>query len=104
MQSAVTAFNAHIAAEASARGYAFFDVNPPLGALMAAGTIPSFPNVAPALQGQSVDFGTIFSLDGVHPSSLAHQLLADSIASAINQKYGTALPIPVCGTVSCPAP
>lgn len=104
MQSAVTAYNAHIASEATTRGYAFFDVNSPLGALVASGIIPSFPNVTPALSGQSVDFGTIFSLDGVHPSSLAHRLLADSIASAINQKYGTGLPIPICGTVNCPAP
>jgi lysophospholipase L1-like esterase len=72
---------------------------------VANGTIPSFPNVAPALQGQSVGFGTLFSLDGVHPSSLAHRLIADSIASAINQKYGTSLPVPVCGgPVNCPAP
>jgi hypothetical protein len=37
-------------------------------------------------------------------SSVAHRLMADSVASIINQHYGTNLPVPVCGTVSCPAP
>ncbi|MBK9690755.1 MAG: hypothetical protein IPO73_03550 [Gemmatimonadetes bacterium] len=46
----------------------------------------------------------MFTLDGVHPSALAHQIVADSLASVINATYGTSLPVPVCGTVSCPAP
>jgi hypothetical protein len=102
--TAVAQYNAHISSEATARGYAYFDINPPLLALVANGTIPRFPNIAPALVGQSVGFGTMFSLDGFHPSSLAHQLIADGAATAINATYGTTLPVPVCGTASCPAP
>jgi len=102
--AAVVQYNAHIASEATARGYAYFDINPSLQALVANGTIPQFPNIAPAMVGQSVGFGTMFSLDGFHPSSLAHQLIADGVADAINDTYGTSLPVPVCGTVTCPAP
>jgi hypothetical protein len=102
--TAVAGYNAHIASEAQARGFAYFDINPPLNALLANGTIPQFPNIAPALAGQSVGFGTMFSLDGFHPSSAAHVLIADGIAAAINTTYGTTLPVPVCGSVSCPAP
>ncbi|HWA15251.1 MAG TPA: SGNH/GDSL hydrolase family protein [Gemmatimonadales bacterium] len=104
--TAITAFNNHIQAEATARGWAYVDINSPLAALRANGTIPPFPDVAGALvqPPTSVLFGPIFSLDGVHPSSTAHRLIADSVASAINAHYGTSLPVPVCGTVSCPAP
>lgn len=102
--TAVATYNAHVSSEAAARGFAYFDVNPTFAALVADGTIPRFPNIAPALAGQSVGFGPMFSLDGVHMSSTAHRLMADSVASAINQHYGTTLPVPVCGTVSCPAP
>ncbi len=102
--TAVAQYNAHIASAANARGYAYFDINPPLLALVGSGTIPQFPDVIPALGGGSVGFGTMFSLDGFHPSSLAHRLIADSTASAINATYGTTLPVPVCGTVSCPVP
>lgn len=102
--TATAAYNAHIASEAQARGFAYWDVNPTFAALVANGTIPQFPDIAPALLGQSVGFGPMFSLDGFHPSSAAHRLVADSVASAINTTYGTSLPVPVCGTVTCPAP
>ena len=31
-------------------------------------------------------------------------MIADSLASVINQTFGTSLPVPVCGTVTCPVP
>lgn len=102
--TAVNEFNAHIQAEAQARGMAYLDINLPLGALRANGTIPAFPDISGALGGGSVLFGPIFTLDGVHPSSTAHQLIADSLASIINQTFGTTLPVPVCATVTCPTP
>lgn len=104
LATAVGQFNAHIQAQATARGMAYLDANATLGALVANGSIPPFPNIAPALAGGAVTFGPYFTLDGVHPSSLAHELIADSLASIINQKFGTSLPVPVCGTVTCPAP
>jgi lysophospholipase L1-like esterase len=106
LATAVAQFNAHIQTSATARGFAYFDINPLLAAKVADGTIPAFPDISGAALNppQSVTFGPLFSLDGVHPSSLAHQVVADSMASAINQFYGTSLPVPVCGTVSCPSP
>jgi lysophospholipase L1-like esterase len=108
--TAVTQFNAHIQAEAASRGMGYFNVNPALAALVGNGTIPSFPIVwttlrpPPASPVDSVTFGPMFTLDGVHPSSTANRLVADSLASVINQQFATTLPVPVCGTVSCPAP
>jgi lysophospholipase L1-like esterase len=101
---AVAAYNQHIDSAATARDFAYLDVNPLLTAAIDQVHIRSFPDLAPALAGGNVGFGTFFSLDGFHPSSLAHQAIADAIAAAINAKYGTSLPVPVCGTVSCPAP
>jgi lysophospholipase L1-like esterase len=36
-------------------------------------------------------FGALISLDGVHPSTAAHVLIARSLAASINAKYGTKL-------------
>jgi hypothetical protein len=36
-------------------------------------------------------FGALISYDGVHPSSAAHLLVARSLATSINAKYGTTL-------------
>ena len=44
--------------------------------------------------GGPISFGPYFSLDGVHPSTLAHTLVADSLVSAVNQTYGTSIPFP----------
>ena len=101
--AAVTAYNAHISTEAAARGYAYLDPNPIMAAAIDNVRILQFPNLTPALAGGNVTFGTWFSLDGFHPSTVAHQVVADSIASTINQHYGTTLPVPVCATVTCPS-
>lgn len=95
LQAAVTGFNDFISAQAAARGMAYLDVNGPFTALIADGSIPAVPNLAPALAGQPVTFGDYFSLDGVHPSTTAHELVADSLAALINRTYGTAIPVPV---------
>jgi len=102
--TAVAGYNAHIAREAAARGFAYFDINLGLAAAVDNVRIRPFPDLLPALAGGNVGFGTYFSLDGFHPSSLAHQAIADGIADAINTEYGTSLPVPICGTVTCPAP
>lgn len=103
LRNAVLGYNTFIQAEAATRGFAYADVNPPLLAKVIDGTIPPFPDPS-QLADSLLTFGPLFSLDGVHPSSLAHQLIADLVATAINTKYGTSLPVPVCGTVTCPTP
>jgi lysophospholipase L1-like esterase len=102
LRNAVAGYNAFIQSEATARGFAYLDVNIALGAAVIAGVIPPFPDLSAALGGGNVGFGPFFSLDGVHPSTVAHRVVADSVASVINQKYGTTLPVPVCAAVTCP--
>jgi lysophospholipase L1-like esterase len=55
-------------------------------------TCPVPPTGATASFAAPNFFGSLMSLDGVHPSSEAHRVLAGRFAAAINQKYGTTLP------------
>ncbi|HEV8305474.1 MAG TPA: hypothetical protein VGQ25_10965 [Gemmatimonadales bacterium] len=87
---AVTSYNAFIAAQATARGYAYADPNLLFGALPP-GAIPPFPNTA-GPDAVTRPFGDYFSRDGVHPSALAHKLVANALVQAINAKYTTAIP------------
>jgi lysophospholipase L1-like esterase len=84
----INAYNAYIHAKADSLGWAYYDPNPTLGALKADPTkIPPFPNLAST----TAPFGQYFSLDGVHPSALAHTVIANDLIAAINAKYGTHL-------------
>ena len=94
MRNAVAGFNAHIQTAAAARGFDYWDPNPTLLAKKVAGQIPVFPDLSQLANGV-VTFGPLFSLDGVHPSALAHKLIADSVASHLNAAFGTTIPIPV---------
>jgi hypothetical protein len=86
---AVTQYNATIQAQATARGYAYMDINA-LFAALPAGSIPPFPTTAGAAA-VTAPFGAIFSRDGVHPSAAAHKLVANALIQTINAKYGTAI-------------
>lgn len=83
---AVQAYNQGIRAEAEERGWAYFDPNPVLVARTEAGDIPLFPNLT-GPEAISRPFGPLFSKDGVHPSTEAHRLVADSLASVIRAHY-----------------
>lgn len=93
VSEAVAGYNAYIAAEADARGWAYLDPNVLLQANRA--QIPLFPELF-EIPGNaftaSEPFGPLFSLDGVHPSAEAHRLIADAAIDAINAKYGTSIP------------
>lgn len=95
--TSVNQYNTVIAAEALARGYAIADPNQLL-ALLPAGAIPAFPNIptvppSPAFAAAATTpFGSYFSLDGVHPSALAHRFIANALTQVINGKYTTTLP------------
>lgn len=93
LRNAVQAHNAYIAAQAQQRGWAYLDVNPTLLALKAdPSKIASFPT-PPSGPGQpNVLFGSLFSLDGVHPSAAAHRIVADSLIAVVNRTYGTTIP------------
>lgn len=93
MRDAVQGYNAYITAQAAAREWALVEVNAPLLAAKAnPALITTFPNLPSAASGGNVTFGSYFSLDGVHPSALAHRALADSLISAVNRTYGTTIP------------
>jgi lysophospholipase L1-like esterase len=89
LTTALTAYNAFIQQKATELGFAYVDPNPLLAAQRAGANpaVPAFPNLADPVN----TFGTLFSLDGVHPRRAAHKLLANAIIDAINEKYGTSL-------------
>ena len=84
----VNGYNAAIEARANELGWAYADPNPALLQLRQSGQIPAVPD----LGNPSNAFGNFISLDGVHPSGAGQALLADLIAAAINEKYGTNIP------------
>jgi len=83
----VTAYNAHIQAEATRLGFAYYDPNPTLAALRTAGVV--ITNI-PTL-GTTGTFGTGMALDGVHPGAALHRTIANELIPIINTKYGTSL-------------
>jgi len=92
LHNSVIAFNAFISAQATARGYAYFDPNVALAQLKADTTqVAYFPHAPPDPRATSAPFGTAFTFDGVHPSSATHKLVANALIQVINAKYGTAL-------------
>jgi hypothetical protein len=85
----VTSYNAFISAQATSRGYAYFDPNL-LFTSLPAGSIPPFPKTSGA-SAVTAPFGNYFSRDGVHPTGLSHKLIANALIAAINAKYSTSL-------------
>lgn len=101
----VAAFNAHIQAAAEANGWIYVD--PMTDIFLAAvqdpdqvrkcqglATATTPEEFAAAVQatcpgpGAPNFFGSAFSFDGVHPSSVGHVLIANAVAQALNQKHG----------------
>jgi len=91
---AVSDYNTTIENAASQAGWAFFDPNPTLDSLRAAGEIPLFPTAPPDPASVTAPFGQWFSRDGVHPNAAAHDLIATQIIEAINAFYETTIPLP----------
>lgn len=85
LQTTVAEYNNFIAQQADSRGYAF--VNPNDLFTEFEDQIPTTPDLQ-----SDQPFGPYFSLDGVHPSSLAHTLIASAVINAINTEYGTSIP------------
>jgi hypothetical protein len=87
LTAAVNAYNTYIQAEATALDWAYVNPNVLLDSLRTAGQIPTFPNLASG----TATFGSWISLDGVHPSALAHRAFANHVINAINAKYGASV-------------
>jgi hypothetical protein len=92
--STVTAYNTAIAAQATARGWAYLDPNPALDSLRALPqpntVVRPFPLIGQPCSANP--FGTAFSCDGVHASAATHRLIAQKLRLAINAAYTTAIP------------
>ncbi len=86
-------YNAIIQQVAAARGYAVVDADAILAAARLAGGIPPFPDLSAVPTGGSIGFGPYLSLDGFHPSSATHRVVADSVIAALNRNYGTQIPL-----------
>lgn len=84
----VAAYNTYIRAKADSLGFLYYDPNVRLGALRATGAIPPFVNLTSTGQ----PFGGFISLDGVHPSTRTHAILAGDLRDSLNAKYGATIP------------
>ncbi|THF85540.1 SGNH/GDSL hydrolase family protein [Deinococcus sp. KSM4-11] len=80
-QAIVEHYNAAIRAIAASHGAVVFDVNPVLDSLPGRPLIPTTAS----------PFGRTFSLDGVHPSSFAHDRFARALAAFMNEQFGTSI-------------
>lgn len=87
----VAAFNAYIQQKANAIGWAYWDPNPLLATLRTQGEVLASP-VFVGPTAATAPYGAAISLDGIHPSSLAHVGVANALTSVINNKYGSSLP------------
>ena len=88
---AFLAYNAHIAAQATAHQWAYLDPNPTLDSLRTVATaVRPFPRLGQPCSANP--FGTAFSCDGVHPSAASQKLIAQKLREAINAAYSTAIP------------
>lgn len=74
--------DAHIAAQAAARGWAYFRLDALYGRPDLKGTFSVVQMMTTA-----TPYGPLMSLDGFHPSALGQTVLADAAASAINERY-----------------
>jgi lysophospholipase L1-like esterase len=81
-------YNTHIQAKATELGFAYYDPNTLLTSLRATGDIPTVPNLASA----TAPYGAYVTLDGVHPSKLAHRAIANALIAVINTKYSLTIP------------
>jgi len=96
LATTVAGYNAYIAAQATARGWAYFDPNVALDSLRRIPTqvafFPNFGSPTPTPCSAS-PFGLAFTCDAVHPSAATHKLIANALRAVINTKYGTAVPV-----------
>jgi lysophospholipase L1-like esterase len=96
--NAVTAFNATIAALANSNGYGLVDINAKFNQFRTAdftgGTVVNGITFKTTYVS-----GGLFSLDGVHPSSQAHGIIANEFINVINTKFGASIPLVDVSTI-----
>jgi hypothetical protein len=87
LQTDVQAYDAAIATEASARGWALADFYNLFKQTAANGV-----TIAGQRYTTAYVTGGLFSLDGVHPSDLGYGVITNTLIDAVNAKYGAAIP------------
>ena len=94
LNAAIDAYNSYIQQKATAINFAYYDPNTLFAAKKASGDIPPFPDFGSS-KATTQTYGTLISLDGVHPTALAHKLIANDLIGVINAQYKTTLkPLP----------
>jgi lysophospholipase L1-like esterase len=89
IESAVAQFNAHLRDLAAARQWAFADLDDAFSRMAtAAGAYDPVTQLTCVLP-----YGVYLSLDGIHPAPRGQQAIADAVATALNARYGFALPV-----------
>ena len=81
--------------QAAAHGWALVEAGDVFATL--APGIPPFPDLSAVPTGGSINFGPYFSLDGFHPSSATHRVIADAMIAKINEFYDTQIPAAALG-------
>jgi hypothetical protein len=87
VNSQMAQMNAHIKATAERIGFAHMELEALYG-------LPDLkpPFNAAALMTSHTPYGALISLDGIHPSTHGHAVIATAAARAINQRYGLQVP------------
>lgn len=92
VQSTVTSYNNVIKDAATANGFALADVNSLLKNIRA-NDFTGGTNINGVTFKTTYVTGGLFSLDGVHPSSQAHGIIANTFISAINSNFSAKIPL-----------
>jgi len=95
LRGTVQAYNDFIQQAAGERDYAYVDVNALFQQPERRQQIPVFPELFDVPGNDFTPerpFGPLFSLDGVHPSAEAHEVVTNAAIEAINSQYGTTIP------------
>ena len=94
LNATTAAYNVFLKAKADSLGWAYLDPNVTLAALKT-GTpalIPGWPSLTSNTRDATTSvFGSVFSLDGVHPSAAGQKIIANAMIDAVNAKYGTTI-------------
>ena len=89
--TAITAYNAAIAASAASHNAALADIKSLFDRWATSSTNPVV--IGPFAFSNAFPTGGLFSMDGVHPSDLGYILFANEFIKAINSSYGTHIPL-----------
>lgn len=99
IQSNIVQYNKELKKRADALGWAYVDLNELFDRYEKRGiTIDGVGTLSTRY------LGGLYSLDGIHPSRTGQALIAVAVLSAINQKYGSSLPLPNVNAIAASDP